>query len=633
MATLLTNSQENAGALQPVLDQAPDTSLADREKDTKFAGGFLGSEDLAALGKGIQGYGARVGLLGTSLGQDAVDATLPLTNADYERLMTHDQFADYMSSKIYTQDDQNSTLFKVKTYLNQKIDDTKQSYLQALKDSHPDPYSTGYVAQVANSLISTIPFYMMGKGGPAIAGGVEGNTSYQEARSDGLTDKEALGKASLDAMWAYVYGKLPTGFAGGKLISASKGAAATVTAGVASRESTALYLDSIGHPEMAQQYKPLDTQSFFTDLVFGAAFGFAHGKGNPEPNDIAPPPSMVASAAVANYVKHQEINSAPGIPTDVEARQTHNIAFEKAMDQLKNDDPVNVESIVKGQSFADHPIDPHMNDIISGVLKENNFDAHIAELRDLEQQAAQRGLEPEHDSYDSMLYTKDKLNQEQIKNEPGTISTENTNKQTIQQSDYARAAARDDAEALAEFERAKNGEEVILTHRSHDIFNSFNDSILGSNTSTPSAGLGHFLSAADVGNKDRHGNELHAFKVQLKNPIKIDANVFAGTMANKTPAEVTKMRKRFVAAGHDGILINGLNWAVVFEGKNAKKVHDTSISDSLNSLNKESFVPDDSGNPVSASDALSKADENIKEQSELAKGAQIAADCAMRFGE
>lgn len=158
---------------------------------------------------------------------------------------------------------------------------------------------------------------------------------------------------------------------------------------------------------------------------------------------------------------------------------------------------------------------------------------------------------------------------EQIERRP-----EEADQRRVKQETIDTAKARDDSEALAEFNRAKAGEEVTFVHRSFDDFTSFDDSLLGTNTTTPSGNLGHYLSADDIQNSDRYGNDVSVHQFTFNNPLVISAETFEDVMGDLNPEEVMERREALMELGHDGILIEDLNWAIAFEGSTLNKLED-----------------------------------------------------------
>jgi len=137
--------------------------------------------------------------------------------------------------------------------------------------------------------------------------------------------------------------------------------------------------------------------------------------------------------------------------------------------------------------------------------------------------------------------------------------------QPIERADDGSAEGGVHRQALANFDAAKRGERVVFTHRTRERFDQFEDG-LESVTQTPSAMLGHFLSAADVANAGRYGDTVMDVSFQLEKPMVISAATFEMSTADKTPDEITALKNMLMKDGYDGILIEGQNWAIVFEG-------------------------------------------------------------------
>lgn len=168
----------------------------------------------------------------------------------------------------------------------------------------------------------------------------------------------------------------------------------------------------------------------------------------------------------------------------------------------------------------------------------------------------------------------EQFKQEALTNEQTRRRPEAVDGQTGQQTNVTEAQNRTDDQVLAEYEKAKTGQPVTFLHRSFNDFTSFDDSQLGQNTTTPGANLGHYLAAGDVGNAERYGDISSAHTFTLQNPLVISPDTFESVLGNLTPEEVIERRKALMNMGHDGVLVNDLNWAIVFEGQNIQKVEE-----------------------------------------------------------
>ena len=122
----------------------------------------------------------------------------------------------------------------------------------------------------------------------------------------------------------------------------------------------------------------------------------------------------------------------------------------------------------------------------------------------------------------------------------------------------------------------EQGREITVLHRSDAKFDTFDDSYLGANSKHSTSLLGHFSSLSDVGFNKTYGKNLTTHKVQLKNVLTVSEGDFSDMVA-LSDDEVNATRKALMDAGIDGIAVLGLDWVVVFEGKNLTK-DDTKFS-------------------------------------------------------
>ena len=154
-------------------------------------------------------------------------------------------------------------------------------------------------------------------------------------------------------------------------------------------------------------------------------------------------------------------------------------------------------------------------------------------------------------------------------NEAAARSTEET---ATTAEAFERAATRTDSEASAEFARARNGEPVEFLHRSQNQKVKFTDTRLGGNTGRNTAFLGHFLGAQDESNLE-YGPELAIVSFTLNNPLVVTAEEFI-EMGDRSIDQNKQDRLDHMAAGFDGILVEGVEYAIIFEGENIKITND-----------------------------------------------------------
>lgn len=228
-----------------------------------------------------------------------------------------------------------------------------------------DPRVQGTGAQVLGATSRGLTIFGLGTlaggavGGAATLGVTEGTNDYKEAIAAGVDPETALKKAGLSGVTAAAGAFLPlavskgaaTGLmglamraeAGGNeaLASSLYGAASTAATmstnlaaklgtasavntgfGVANRYMTSNLLESAGYHDMAEQYKPLDSQALIADAIMGLAFGgWQHVEGRiaaaKETPANRPSADLVQSAIDARRAEMQT-RAGPGLPIDPE---------------------------------------------------------------------------------------------------------------------------------------------------------------------------------------------------------------------------------------------------------------------------------------------------------------------------
>lgn len=158
---------------------------------------------------------------------------------------------------------------------------------------------------------------------------------------------------------------------------------------------------------------------------------------------------------------------------------------------------------------------------------------------------------------------------------------------------YAAATSRTDSEVSAEFARAKRGEAVTFIHRTEVEFSHFDDAFIGGNTSRPTAFLGHFLGAQDAGNI-AYGDKVATVTFQFNKPLILSSEEFVA-MGDRSIEANKQDRLDLLAQGYDGILVEGLEWAIAFKGEPLGIQHDTSADDYLAAQLDQDFLAQEDG--------------------------------------
>lgn len=205
-------------------------------------------------------------------------------------------------------------------------------------------------------------------GASTTAGVVQGYADYEQGLVDGLDKTTAAEKAIVygGSVALSGYAPLTMGF---KFTPAGKAfvdsqtklaktfsygnltlqdvmytAGANVALGVGQRGFTHEILKANGYHQMADQYKAFDNDAMMVDIAFGLIFG-----GIAKYAEIRQQ-SYVEALLAKNNQLHQN-DASMGIPTDIESLNMHDNALNKAFDDMVNNRPVDVASIIKDSNF------------------------------------------------------------------------------------------------------------------------------------------------------------------------------------------------------------------------------------------------------------------------------------------
>lgn len=240
----------------------------------------------------------------------------------------------------------------------------QQKAVDNIKEWAPDPRTTGVVGQVVHGLFNVVPEVVAG--GPETAALLQGYKGMRGGMADGLDPGTAMSKGAIDGISTWVGLKIPMTLAPafGAATNVGLGAAANVGTGMATRGATAELLRARGYSEMADQYKVMDSEAIAVDLLLGGGFGaLAHyGPGVvakygewKTKDGVKIQPSDVDTALAMNNQLHMELDTAPGIPADPQARAAHSEAVNKAIADLLADRPVEAPPAVTESNFIENP--------------------------------------------------------------------------------------------------------------------------------------------------------------------------------------------------------------------------------------------------------------------------------------
>jgi hypothetical protein len=283
------------------------------------------------------------------------------------------------------------------TTFSQYTRDEHARLVDKLRLFSPDPYTTGVVGQILNSVVDIGGTALVGTaiggppGGAALAGSLTGYSSMVEGKDQGLDEVTALGKGVIEGATVAAGVRIPAAFGTSLLRNTLVyGPGANVAIGMASRAGVSEWLRANGYEEQAEQSQVFDTMALITDGVLGSVFGYLGAKAN-IPLRRSPLPSDVDAALASNQGIHREVDVAPGIPTDWAARTAHREAMSEAIDGLLTGRPVELESLTREAKFLEKPQAGERRAVAESALREAGYGHALDETATPEPLAPVRG--------------------------------------------------------------------------------------------------------------------------------------------------------------------------------------------------------------------------------------------------
>ena len=271
--------------------------------------------------------------------------------------------------------------------------------IKRLKELTPDPVTVGVVGRTLYNITE-----MLGNAAVNVASGDVSPTvlAADMTRQYGDTQKAVHIAEGMDAATAEKLGRIegigagagmvmPASLTGNLLMRTVSGAGIMGAFGAASRGMSGKVLEDAGYHDMAQQYRVFDGTAMATDLVLGAFFGGAFGH-RPAARVL---PSDLDAALSANNAAHIELDTAPGVPGDMETRQAHVDTVNAHLEaMLRGDDPPPPPDAVVNGNFVDNPAADAGRAEIGAAVEQ-----HLGDLSALQQELEARGLPTDMDFY------------------------------------------------------------------------------------------------------------------------------------------------------------------------------------------------------------------------------------------
>lgn len=266
-----------------------------------------------------------------------------------------------------------------------------QSYRSAEQDvianTQVDPNTTGWLGRNIAPMMAMAPALAAaaatGPLAPVTGAGLLGTQAFNESKLElkqqGVDDTAATEASIPTALTNAVLGFLPFGVGGNILARTAVGAAMQGVTGVTDRYFTSHILRANGYDEMANQYDPLDKQALFSDLIMGGLFGAMHTHAKTMDDKIdnidGNPPSVNDAAMAANSVNQLEADSAPGVPTTVNARNAHVDTMKDGTESVIMGDSPDVTDVVNNPDFVAKPVDDTFDQMLHDSFRQTMEEA------------------------------------------------------------------------------------------------------------------------------------------------------------------------------------------------------------------------------------------------------------------
>lgn len=262
------------------------------------------------------------------------------------------------------------------TNLDGNLESMRQGRINLVNNLKPNPATTGTAGEILYGLASVLPVAVAGTlasiatggaaapGAAALVGATQGYASFRQDQEVGIDNSTALTKAAITGGFSALGVGGPAAVGETLLTKVLSGAAINTVSGGAMRGLTHVALANGGYHEMADQYRVFDGQAIVTDAILGSAFGALHD-GGAKPSDI--------DAALTSNFERQYRDAAPGVPTDGVAAAAHSEAMDKAMEQVVNGEPVNIDAVMSEAKLIPRVVDVDNLKAMDAAIVDSNL--------------------------------------------------------------------------------------------------------------------------------------------------------------------------------------------------------------------------------------------------------------------
>lgn len=289
-----------------------------------------------------------------------------------------------------------------KLYGEQPEDEQIRADLVELqRQLRPDPGTTGMLGEVIYGLGKVLPQAVAGGvvAGPVGAAGVVGVTQgieeTERLKAEGVDPSTAAKAGTVEGITQGVGVVIPASMGRRLAVRLATGSALNVGLGGVSRGTTGAILRANGYNDMAEQYRVLDGAGLLTDAILGGIFGAAGHDPKISKHDAINDnlPGDLDMGLAANSVRQFELDSAPGIPTDIETRNAHTKAMDIGIEQILTGRNVDIGDTLENTTFLARARDPQIAEDFREAAIENGISPIVLQNRAREEAVVQSIVE------------------------------------------------------------------------------------------------------------------------------------------------------------------------------------------------------------------------------------------------
>lgn len=301
--------------------------------------------------------------------------------------------AEYQAGALFTRPVDELFDTKATQFLDEEL---RQGPAQLTASMTPDPQTTGTLGRILYGVVgvgvpTAVGGYLGGPVGAAALGGTfQSVGTYTDLTQQGVDPNTATGAALFEGTMTAIGVGLPGSIGGRAALSTLLyGPGINIAQDVVTGQGTAAWLESRGYTELADRYATIDAEMIAADIVLGAGFGYLSTRAARVPRGTVAT-GDVDAALTAMSQRHVEVDTAPGIPANYAAVQSHTHNLQVATEALLDGRAVEAQSLV-GEFVPKPDNAAYSDDALLQAFRESGLPGLLDDVAGLEAELARRG--------------------------------------------------------------------------------------------------------------------------------------------------------------------------------------------------------------------------------------------------